>query len=92
MIRQYTWLLASKYAPQDIPPSLNSSAVGNRMHVDHCIETVRLALMCAADVTPYLIEVDEGAPLGGRADFGAVHKCRDWGKIEGWIDENWEVV
>jgi hypothetical protein len=37
------------------PTELNSTAVGNRMHVDHCIETLRLALMCFADVTPILM-------------------------------------
>ncbi|KAL5455663.1 hypothetical protein PMIN06_004335 [Paraphaeosphaeria minitans] len=26
--------------------------VGDRMHVDHCLETLRLTLMCNADVTP----------------------------------------
>jgi hypothetical protein len=45
------------------------------MHVDHCIETLRMTLMCHGDTTPMLRELDESAPLGTRAQFSNVHKC-----------------
>lgn len=58
----YTWLLAGNYAPpgegtgtrMEVPGGLRASDVGNRMHVDYCIETLRKALMCHGDVTPFL--------------------------------------
>lgn len=73
------------------PGDLLSTPVGNRMHVDHCIETVRIALMCFADITPVLVREDPVSPLGSRADFNTHHKCRNFEKIEQWIDNNWEV-
>jgi len=39
------------------------------MHVDHCIETLRLALACQADTTPSFIMRDPEAAWGERADF-----------------------
>ncbi|KAI1263900.1 hypothetical protein F5Y18DRAFT_428783 [Xylariaceae sp. FL1019] len=88
LIRQYTWFQAGKY--HDHPPSTlaTGSDVAKRMHVDHCIETVRLALMCNADVTPMISVVDFEDPHGYRADFNAHHKCRDFAKIEAWMERN----
>ncbi|KAG4427682.1 hypothetical protein IFR05_016836, partial [Cadophora sp. M221] len=60
LIRKYTWMQMGRYTMP--PPELNSTAVGNRMHVDHCIETLRLALMCFADVTPILMFNDSESP------------------------------
>ncbi|KAF4611375.1 hypothetical protein G7Y89_g15637 [Cudoniella acicularis] len=38
LVRKYTWMQIGRYA---MPPTeLNSTAVGNRMHVDHCIEAL----------------------------------------------------
>ena len=73
------------------PTELNSTAVGNRMHVDHCIETLRLALMCFADVTPILMLDDPESPEGIRANFRSQHKCRNFDRIEEWMDNKWQV-
>ncbi|KAK5661911.1 hypothetical protein OQA88_10020 [Cercophora sp. LCS_1] len=89
MLRQYTWWLMGKYSSTDgleLPTSLREGPVGNRMHADHCIETLRLSLFCSADVTPLLIRIDPEATMGDRADFSSHHRCRDFEKIEGWID------
>jgi hypothetical protein len=93
MIRQYTWLLAGNYAPQgqgtdtriEVPSGLRSTKVGNRMHIDHCIETLRKTLMCHADVTPIMMINDVKAPLGAKADFNVHQKCRDFGKLKSWL-------
>lgn len=89
MVRQYTWLQAGQY---DNPPGeLTLGDVGNRMHVDHCIETLRLALMCSADITPlFILDVDSEA--GSRADFNAHHRCRNFSKVDEWIVNNWTVL
>ncbi|KAH8879266.1 hypothetical protein GQ53DRAFT_855067 [Thozetella sp. PMI_491] len=86
LIRMYTWLQAGKY--ETPPGGLTSTPVGNRMHVDHCIETLRITLMCHGDVTPILVLSDPTAPLGARADFNTHHKCRNFDKISDWITEH----
>ncbi|MCJ1464427.1 hypothetical protein MMC07_003040 [Pseudocyphellaria aurata] len=103
-IRQYTWFLAGNYgsAPTTvtgdpkqhpllpIPPVFDgTSDVANRMHADHCIETLRKTLMCHADVTPLLILRDDSNPIGDRPDFNLHQKCRDWDAIREWTTRNW---
>ncbi|KAJ2975536.1 hypothetical protein NUW58_g2671 [Xylaria curta] len=94
-IRQYTWKdyyashMADWIAGDDhdiVDLNVTDHAnVGDRMHVDHCIEALRLQLMCNADLTPLLIEVDDNE-LGQKADFNVHHKCRNWEKVTEWQD------
>lgn len=58
------------------------------MLVDHCIEALRLTLMCHGDTTPYLIERDPEAPVGARADFSAHHRCRKFDPLVEWMSLN----
>lgn len=90
MIRQYTWKDYYLRHPErvDTPADLLGGDVGNRMHVDHCIEALRISLMCHADTTPYLMINDPTAPLGRRADFSPHHKCRNFEKIREWTQKN----
>lgn len=67
-------------------PADISEPVAGRMHVDHCIETLRLSLMCYADVTPLLVYEDPDAPIGVRADFNVHHKCRKFDKLIEYVD------
>ncbi|TLD15798.1 uncharacterized protein PgNI_02498 [Pyricularia grisea] len=92
MIRMFTWWQAGKYpgvpsglyeAPEDV--------FRNRMHIDHCLESLRIALMCWGDVTPLLVRLDRQGYDGRKTDFNTHHKCRNWDKIESWMDENWTV-
>lgn len=67
MLRQYIW--RDEYAPASedghkdpsgkppLPFMLRHKA---REHTSHCVETLRQALMCNADVTPYLVYVGDG--------------------------------
>jgi hypothetical protein len=57
-------------------------SVADRMHIDHCIEALRLQLMCAGDVTPVLLQLDP--IMGQSADFNVRHKCRKWERITDW--------
>ncbi|KAF2402008.1 hypothetical protein EJ06DRAFT_474966 [Trichodelitschia bisporula] len=91
-IRQYTWLQSGNYNPNDedtegvhIPHDFRTNRVANRMHIDHCIETLRLTLMCHGDVTPVMILEDGGSVLGRRAEFSARHVCRDFRAIQRWV-------
>lgn len=81
MIRQYTYLDTYENKPE----GFRISAEMSRTHVDHCIETLRIALMCTGDVTPVLIRLDESKPLGADADFQTHHKCRRFDKLTDWM-------
>jgi hypothetical protein len=67
---------------------MRAGDIGARMHVDHCIEALRISLMCHADTTPYLIINDPTAPQGTRADFSPHHKCRNFDRVREWTREN----
>jgi hypothetical protein len=56
--------------------------------LDHCIETLRISLMCTSDVTPMLLPLNSNASGGFALDFGTEHKCRNFEKIAKWEDEN----
>lgn len=88
MIRMYTWYQAGKYP--GIPMGLSDSELKNRIHVDHCLEALRISLMCWADITPLFVRL--GGPAGARADFNTHHKCRNFAMIEDWVDNNWTVL
>jgi len=61
-----------------------NQSVGDRMHVDHCIETLQLQLMCNADTTPMLVLKDDSRAIGSKADFNVHHKCRNWDRVVEW--------
>jgi hypothetical protein len=88
IIRMYTWWQVGKYP--GVPAGLSMSPLKNRMHVDHCIESLRISLQCSADVTPLFVKL--GGPAGAKADFNSHHRCRNFGKIEAWVDDNWSVL
>lgn len=58
------------------------------MHVDHCIEALRLSFMCYGDVTPILAEVAEHRQTGIKLDFNVHHKCRNFDKIVNYVREH----
>ncbi|KAK9435462.1 hypothetical protein VB005_10259 [Metarhizium brunneum] len=70
VVRQFTW--RHLYSEEDMPVDI-AEPVAGRMHVDHCIETLRLSLMCYDDVAPLMVYVDLNAPIGHRADFNVHH-------------------
>ncbi|KAJ3577238.1 hypothetical protein NPX13_g3325 [Xylaria arbuscula] len=94
-IRQFTWkdyyaIHMSEWV-QEHPLIIDLNVTNpqndmDRKHVDHCIEALRLQLMCAADVTPVLLQPDPD--LGVKADFDVYHRCRDWDMITNWQYNN----
>ncbi|KAI1118047.1 hypothetical protein F5Y14DRAFT_400928 [Nemania sp. NC0429] len=95
LVRQYTWRdyydehlrewldAGDNHKMVDLNVSSDRS-VGDRMHVDHCIETLRLQLMCNADLTPMLVLKDDSVAVGSKADFDVHHKCRRWDRLVEW--------
>ncbi|KAE9363216.1 hypothetical protein N431DRAFT_475379 [Stipitochalara longipes BDJ] len=58
------------------------------MHVDHCLEIMRINIMCTGDATPVLFEHDPTLPMGYRIDFSTKHTCRNFGKMAEWRANN----
>jgi hypothetical protein len=65
-----------------------ASDVEARMHTDHCIEALRLAIMCTGDTSPSITVINPNAPRGEMADFSPAKKCRKFEKLQEWSVEN----
>lgn len=87
LIRQYTW--RDWYLRHEdivlLPGDLSNGPVEARMHADHCIETLRLSLMCHADTTPMFIMDDPSVLTGRKADFNVHHMCADFEALRRWM-------
>ncbi|KAK0652624.1 hypothetical protein B0T16DRAFT_505210 [Cercophora newfieldiana] len=63
-----------------------------RHHLDHCIEILRIALMCFSDVTP--ITTKFLSKTHAEPDFSTLHTCRNFDKIRDYARahaEGWAV-
>ncbi|KAF7548011.1 hypothetical protein G7Z17_g7345 [Cylindrodendrum hubeiense] len=58
-----------------------------RGHLDHCIEILRIALMCQSDIGVYTFKYYEGFE-GHWPDFSTLHTCRNFDAIRDWAFEN----
>ncbi|OAA58792.1 hypothetical protein ISF_06575 [Cordyceps fumosorosea ARSEF 2679] len=87
IIRQATWPMAlyDKSWGEELQP-MNVSNSQGRAHVDHCVETLRLSLMCFGDVTPMLLLTEDGTLNTSTADFNVHHKCRSYDQIRDFVD------
>lgn len=71
-----------------MPVNMQGSAVEARMHVDHCIEALRISLMCHGDVTPYLVMYDAASGSGFKADFSPHHRCRRFEPLRAHMEQH----
>ncbi|KAH8585369.1 hypothetical protein B0O99DRAFT_559710 [Bisporella sp. PMI_857] len=55
----------------------------NRQHVDHCIDEIRLSILCHGDISviTWGWKDTEATPY---ANFKVEHECRNWDSILGW--------
>jgi hypothetical protein len=67
-------------------PAFDKTAEKLLDHVEHCIEALRIVLMCHADTTPYLIEEDNDGQSIIRSD--ALYRCRKWNKLTEWAGKH----
>ncbi|KOC15614.1 hypothetical protein AFLA70_269g001771 [Aspergillus flavus AF70] len=58
-----------------------------KTHIDHCIELLRITLMCTSDVTPLLFIDDPHAFQGRTPDFNTMHTCRNFWEIREWVEK-----
>ncbi|KAF7589387.1 hypothetical protein BBP40_004330 [Aspergillus hancockii] len=54
---------------------------------DHCIELLRITLMCTSDVTPMVFSDDHQGFQGRTPDFSTMHTCRNFWEIRQWVEE-----
>jgi len=86
-VRQYIWL--DFYPVGQIPSLMTQGKIEvNRLHATHCIEVLRQALTCNADLTPYLLYKTPNAESPVTEDFNANHKCKRFDLIMDWMKEN----
>lgn len=90
MIRQYTWRgwYLRHQNTVETSSAVLDSIVDNREHADHCIESLRIALMCHGDTTPCFNILDPDVPLGARGDISPQRKCRNFEQLQSWVIEN----
>ncbi|KAF1912993.1 hypothetical protein BDU57DRAFT_589758 [Ampelomyces quisqualis] len=65
----------------------NGEAEKVRAHLDHCVETLRMNLMCMADVNVFTFHPVEGGE-GYRPDYESAHVCRNFEGIRKWAVEH----
>ncbi|KAI4621495.1 uncharacterized protein J4E88_011004 [Alternaria novae-zelandiae] len=58
-----------------------------RAHLDHCIEILRMNLMCLSDVNVFTFHPQEGKE-GYWPDYESHHVCRNFDKIKDWANDN----
>jgi len=66
-------------------PHMPGDLFAAREHIDHCIDQIRQALQCHADLTPVPM-----LPIQGSGAFignGEVHTCRDFDRVREWVGE-----
>jgi hypothetical protein len=87
MVRRYTYLDTYDTVPEDF----HHDPAIMRSHVDHCIEALRISLMCASDVTLLLLELDN-SQRGEHANFNNHRKCRNYDKVREWNVRNAVII
>jgi hypothetical protein len=58
-----------------------------RAHLDHCIEILRMNLMCLSDVNVFTFHKQPGKE-GYWPDYESEHVCRNFEKIKDWANAN----
>jgi len=66
-------------------PDIQDQADTWRLHLGHCIDTIREFIMCKADMTPIILVPPKksGAPVPV-PEFRTRHMCRDYEKLRDW--------
>jgi hypothetical protein len=56
-------------------------------HADHCLESLRQAVMCSADVSIYTLEWTPHSKYKPAVRVPQPHACVDWEALHGWMGE-----
>jgi len=84
------WTYKDEYLASmvEVPEVFSGTVEEVHRRLDHCIETLRVSLMCTSDVTPMLLPLNLNLSSGFALDFGTQHKCRNFEKIVEWEEKN----
>ncbi|KAL2206307.1 hypothetical protein CC79DRAFT_1369730 [Sarocladium strictum] len=72
------------YAPYHL--RMNGTEEEAQKHLDHCVEHVRLALWCGADISPISFRWTKDGEAKGKR--GYAHTCRDGRSILNWARQH----
>ncbi|KAF2021504.1 hypothetical protein BU24DRAFT_417143 [Aaosphaeria arxii CBS 175.79] len=53
-------------------------------HLDHCIETIRLSIMCQADLSLYTFTWKTSTDTRPKAKSASKRQCVNWDEVQGW--------
>ncbi|KAK1976219.1 hypothetical protein LZ30DRAFT_693034 [Colletotrichum cereale] len=83
LLRQATY--ADYYSRADVGGDVATDPEELRGHVDHCIEALRLNLMCQSDIGVFTFKMYPDLPVEGHwPDFSTLHTCRNFNDIRNW--------
>ncbi|EXV00379.1 DUF3328 domain protein [Metarhizium robertsii] len=89
LLRQMSYKEEYEKSGQRLPSILRDPEALRRTHLDHCIELIRMDMMCQADVTPYLVLDRPDDSTGAlNIDFSVFKRCRDFGKVANWMKDH----
>jgi len=83
LLRQFTY----KDHYQPLGGDLGEDAAEVRMHLDHCLEILRMNVQCNADIGVFTLYLLPGDPLPW-PELNSWHTCRNFDKVRDWAMEN----
>ncbi|KAF6832220.1 hypothetical protein CPLU01_06319 [Colletotrichum plurivorum] len=73
------------YSREEVGGDVATDAEDLRGHVDHCLEALRMNLMCQADIGVFTFKMYPDLPVEGHwPDFSTLHTCRNFDDIRNW--------
>lgn len=67
-------------------PDIQAQAETWRIHLDHCIDSIREFIMCKADMTPIILIPPERSEIPvPLPEFRTTHVCRNFEKLNNWV-------
>ena len=82
-MRQFTYRETFNYSYLH---AFNNPNVGILEHVEHCLELLRIKLICEADTTPHNLIPGAGDRM--LITLGGTRTCRDFQKMQDWAHEH----
>jgi len=73
------------YSRPEVGGDVATDSEDLRGHIDHCIEALRLNLMCQSDIGVFTFKMYPDLPVEGHwPDFSTLHTCRNFDDIRNW--------
>ncbi|KAJ0123887.1 hypothetical protein J7T55_012358 [Diaporthe amygdali] len=75
------------YAEHYFPDELSAKQIEDRrLHLEHCVDTLRQGVMCRADVQPRTMRWLDTEPIPG-ANVTSPHNCNSWEALDDWASQ-----